>query len=103
MSRPIAPRPYPFDPVQDYMDEHGISDSELGIWTGSLNVRAARRKVQRWKIAGMTEAQADQVAARLHHHISEIWAHYWWTLVPEAQIEDGDTSDSEGASDVQGD
>jgi uncharacterized protein (DUF2267 family) len=101
MPRPIADRPYPFAPVQRLMDLYGVSDSELGIWTGAQNLRAARRKVQRWKVAGLTESQADQVATRMHMHPAEIWCDYWWVLAPMTQTEDED-SDIEGACDEQG-
>lgn len=101
MPRPIADRPYPFAPVQALMDLYGVSDADLGLWTGASNLRSARRKVQRWKVAGMTESQADAVATRLHMHPAEIWADYWWTLVPITHNEQAD-SFTEGASDERG-
>ncbi len=76
------PRPWPGEArpyaIRDVLEHEGCSAAALARAAG-----IQRRQIERWKVTGLTEAQADHLACRLGVHPSAIWPD-WWSWSPSA-------------------
>lgn len=74
---PNAVRVFSTQPVAEHARRRGITDAELGYLTGRTTKDAARRWWQRMNHYGLTIDEADDLAAGLGLHVSELWPEYW--------------------------
>lgn len=77
-------RPFSFEPVAVLMERRGIVAEDLGRGAAApgdgLSTSACRKRVDRWKVQGLTMVEADRVAAALDEHAWDVWGEAWWAL-----------------------
>lgn len=86
----VRGRPFSFDPVLVLMERRGVVAEDLGRAAAApsdgLSRSACRKRVDRWKVQGLTVDEADRVAVALGEHAWDVWGEAWWAL-PTVDLE----------------
>lgn len=89
MSRVTLPRPFAWADVEPFIARAGWSSEELGFQAAGpdegRSVGACRKRVARWKTAGLTMWEADRVATALDRYPADIWP--MWDHIPAVDVD----------------
>ena len=69
------PRRLPFEPLLSMFHDE-LSDRQI-----AEAIRRSRQTVYQWKMRGIPQYEADEVACLIGVHPSHIWGEQWWQSI----------------------